>query len=122
MALIYFLGNELVHFLLLNAANCPYILGTVRGGALMPRISDFQAKEVVNVENGKRLGHIGDLDVNLSSGKIDNLIIPGTGKIMGLFGKENDIVVPWNNIVRIGADVILVRFYTEHNSTIKSEE
>ncbi|EST13135.1 YlmC/YmxH family sporulation protein [Sporolactobacillus laevolacticus] len=88
----------------------------------MPRISDFQAKEVVNVENGKRLGHIGDLDVNLSSGKIDNLIIPGTGKIMGLFGKENDIVVPWNNIVRIGADVILVRFYTEHNSTIKSEE
>lgn len=88
----------------------------------MPRISDFQTKEVVNVENGTRLGHIGDLDVNLSSGKIDNLIIPGTGKIMGLFGKEDDIVVPWNNIVRIGADVILVRFYNEHDSTIKSED
>jgi YlmC/YmxH family sporulation protein len=88
----------------------------------MPRISDFQTKEVVNVENGKRLGHIGDLDVNLSSGKIDHLIIPGSGKIMGLFGKEDDIVVPWNNIVRIGADVILVRFYNEHDSTIKSED
>ncbi|MFT8871434.1 MAG: YlmC/YmxH family sporulation protein [Sporolactobacillus sp.] len=77
----------------------------------MPRISDFQTKEVVNVENGRRLGHIGDLDVNLSSGKIESLIIPGGGKVMGLFGREEDIVVPWSNIVRIGADVILVRFY-----------
>ena len=77
----------------------------------MGRISEFQAKEVVNVENGKRLGHIGDLDVNLSSGKIESLIIPGTGKMLGLFGRENDVVIPWRNIVRIGDDVILVRFY-----------
>ncbi|MDD9147149.1 MULTISPECIES: YlmC/YmxH family sporulation protein [unclassified Sporolactobacillus] len=81
----------------------------------MPRISDFQTKEVVNVENGKRLGHIGDLDVNLSTGKIENLIIPGAGRVMGLFGRENDVVVPWNNIVRIGADVILVRFYNDRD-------
>ncbi|RYL92881.1 YlmC/YmxH family sporulation protein [Sporolactobacillus sp. Y61] len=79
----------------------------------MPRISDFQTKEIVNVENGKRLGHIGDLDVNLASGKIENLIIPGAGKIMGLFGRDNDVVVPWSNIVRIGKDVILVRFYSD---------
>lgn len=77
----------------------------------MAKISEFQAKEVVNIEDGKRLGHIGDLDVNLSSGKIDNLIIPGAGKMMGLLGRENDMVIPWRNIVRIGADVILVRFY-----------
>ncbi|MBM7644279.1 YlmC/YmxH family sporulation protein [Scopulibacillus daqui] len=77
----------------------------------MAKISDFQAKEVVNVENGKRLGHIGDLDVNLTSGKIESLIIPGAGKMMGLLGRDNDVTIPWRNIVRIGADVILVRFY-----------
>ncbi|MCL1630936.1 YlmC/YmxH family sporulation protein [Sporolactobacillus sp. CPB3-1] len=88
----------------------------------MPRISDFQTKEVVNVENGKRLGHIGDLDVNLSSGKIENLVIPGSGKIMGLFGRDEDIIVPWSNIVRIGADVILVRFYKGHDSAIQRDE
>jgi YlmC/YmxH family sporulation protein len=77
----------------------------------MGRISEFQAKEVVNVENGKRLGHIGDLDVNLTSGKIEHLIIPGAGKMLGLLGRENDVVIPWRNIVRIGDDVILVRFY-----------
>jgi YlmC/YmxH family sporulation protein len=81
------------------------------GDTIMARISEFQAKEVVNVENGKRLGHIGDLDVNLSSGKIENLIIPGPGKMLGLLGRENDVVIPWRNIVRIGDDVILVRFY-----------
>lgn len=88
----------------------------------MPRISDFQTKEIVNVENGKRLGHVGDLDVNLSSGKIENLIIPGAGKIMGLFGRDNDIVVPWSNIVRIGADVILVRFYNDPDAPIQEKE
>ncbi|CAM3186845.1 YlmC/YmxH family sporulation protein [Sporolactobacillus spathodeae] len=88
----------------------------------MPRISDFQTKEIVNVENGKRLGHIGDLDVNLTTGKIENLIIPGSGKVMGLFGRENDIVVPWNNIVRIGDDVILVRFYHGSDASISERD
>lgn len=82
----------------------------------MARISDFQAKEVVNVENGKRLGHIGDLDVNLTTGKIEHLIIPGAGKMLGLLGRENDVVIPWRNIVRIGDDVILVRFYASSSS------
>jgi sporulation protein YlmC with PRC-barrel domain len=37
------------------------------------------------------------------------LIINGSGKMMGLFGKESEeIVVPWKNIIRIGSDVILV--------------
>ncbi|MCI1857631.1 MAG: YlmC/YmxH family sporulation protein [Sporolactobacillus sp.] len=88
----------------------------------MPRISDFQEKEIVNVENGKRLGHIGDLDVDLSTGKIENLIIPGAGKLLGLFGRESDVVVPWSNIVRIGADVILVRFYTDPEQPIGKNE
>ncbi|WEG11653.1 YlmC/YmxH family sporulation protein [Pullulanibacillus sp. KACC 23026] len=88
----------------------------------MARISDFQAKEVVNVENGKRLGHIGDLDVNLTTGKIDNLIIPGQGKMLGLLGRENDVVIPWRNIVRIGDDVILVRFYSTSSEDYHGKE
>ncbi|GGE41421.1 hypothetical protein GCM10011391_20230 [Pullulanibacillus camelliae] len=76
----------------------------------MARISEFQVKEVVNVENGKLLGHIGDLDVNMTTGKIEHIVIPGAGKMLGLFGRENDVVIPWRNIVRVGDDVILVRF------------
>ncbi|RBW67361.1 YlmC/YmxH family sporulation protein [Bacillus taeanensis] len=75
----------------------------------MLKISDFQVKDVVNVANGKKLGHIADLEINITTGKIEAIIIPGIGKMMGLLGRESDIIIPWRNIVKIGSDVILVR-------------
>lgn len=73
------------------------------------KISDFQLKDVVNVANGKKLGNIGDIDINVQTGKINAVIIGGTGKVLGFFGREEDIVIPWKNILKIGEDVILVR-------------
>lgn len=75
----------------------------------MVKISEFQTKEVVNIQDGKRLGHIGDLDINISKGTIENMIIPGQGKFMGIIGKEDSLSIPWGDIVRIGSDVILVQ-------------
>lgn len=76
----------------------------------MVKISDFQIKDVVNVFDGKRLGNVGDIDINLSTGKIDAVVVGGTGKVLGIFGKEDNIVIPWKNILKIGEDVILVRY------------
>jgi YlmC/YmxH family sporulation protein len=45
----------------------------------MIKISEFQTKDVVNVANGKKLGNIGDIDINLQTGQIDSLIILGAG-------------------------------------------
>jgi YlmC/YmxH family sporulation protein len=73
-------------------------------------ISDLQAKDVVNVADGKRLGNIGDIDINLTNGKIEAIIISGTGKVLGFFGKEEEVSIPWKNIMKIGTDVILVKF------------
>jgi len=75
----------------------------------MISISEFQIKDVVDVSSGKKLGTIGDIDINVTSGKIQAIIIGGTGKMMGFFGKEEGMIVPWRNIVKIGEDVILVR-------------
>ncbi|MBB5323765.1 YlmC/YmxH family sporulation protein [Anoxybacillus tepidamans] len=75
----------------------------------MIKISEFQTKDVVNVANGKKLGNIGDIDINLQTGQIESLIILGAGKVLGLFGREEETVIPWRNIVKIGTDVILVR-------------
>jgi len=77
---------------------------------MMARMSEFQVKEIVDVENGKLLGRIGDLDVNMVTGEIEHIVILGSGKMLGLFGKESDVIIPWKNIVRVGDDVILVRF------------
>lgn len=76
----------------------------------MLRVSDFQIKDVVNISDGKRLGNIGDIDINVDTGKIEAIIINGAGRVLGFFGKDEEVVIPWRNILKIGEDVILVRF------------
>lgn len=74
------------------------------------KISEIQSKDIVNISDGKVLGHIGDLDINLETGAVDSIIIGGTGKMLTfLGGREAELIIPWNNIVKIGSDVILVR-------------
>ncbi|TWE08908.1 YlmC/YmxH family sporulation protein [Neobacillus bataviensis] len=74
------------------------------------KISEFQIKDVVNVSDGKRLGNIGDIEINLTTGKIEAVIISGNGRVLGFFGKDEEIIIPWKNIIKIGQDVILVRY------------
>ncbi|KGA97770.1 YlmC/YmxH family sporulation protein [Alkalihalobacillus alcalophilus ATCC 27647 = CGMCC 1.3604] len=75
----------------------------------MMKISDLQSKDIVNMENGRRLGHLTDLDINLSTGKIEAMVINGTNKVMGLLGKADaEVIIPWDNIIKIGSDVIIV--------------
>lgn len=76
----------------------------------MVRISEFQMKDVVNISDGKRLGNISDVDINLKTGKIEAIIISSSGKVLGLFGKEEEVTISWRNILKIGEDVILVRY------------
>lgn len=76
----------------------------------MIKISDFQSKDVINMTDGKRLGKISDLELDLTQGRVRALIVPGSGRFFGIFGGgANEVVIPWSNIVKIGVDVILVR-------------
>ncbi|MFD1426701.1 YlmC/YmxH family sporulation protein [Kroppenstedtia sanguinis] len=75
----------------------------------MIKISELQAKDVVNVSDGRKLGQIYDLEIDLRLGKVKSLIIPGESRLFGLFTGGKEWVIPWSQIVRIGADVILVR-------------
>lgn len=76
----------------------------------MVKISDFQLKDVVNISDGKKLGNIGDIEINLTTGKIEAIIIGGAAKVLGFFGRDEEIIIPWKNILKIGEDVILVRY------------
>jgi YlmC/YmxH family sporulation protein len=88
----------------------------------MVKISEFQIKDVVNVADGKKLGNIGDIEINLTTGKIEAVIVTGNGKVLGFFGREEDIVIPWKNIIKIGQDVILVRFKAIEERTAEEME
>ncbi|MBO9130253.1 YlmC/YmxH family sporulation protein [Bacillus sp. 165] len=85
------------------------------------RISEFQLKDVVSVSDGKKLGNIGDIDIDLNTGKIEAVVISRPGKVLGLFGKEEDIVIPWKHIVKIGEDVILVQVHQESHQLESAE-
>ncbi len=75
----------------------------------MVKISDLRTREVVNVVDGRRLGLIKDIDIDLEEGRITSIILPGvSGKFLGFLGREEEIIVPWEKIIKIGADVILV--------------
>jgi YlmC/YmxH family sporulation protein len=74
----------------------------------MNRSSDFRQKEVINIADGKRLGFVSDVEIDLDSGKIDAIILPGVGRLFGLLGKESEFVIPWERIQKIGEDIILV--------------
>lgn len=86
----------------------------------MVKISDLRMREVINVMNGKRLGLIKDIEIDLEAGRIKSVVLPGNGKVLGLFGKNDDVVVPWQKIKKLGMDVILVELadYTDANQSM----
>jgi YlmC/YmxH family sporulation protein len=73
------------------------------------KISDFQTKDVINIVDGKKLGQISDIELDLRVGRIESIVVPSTGRFFGFFGGGADVVIPWRSIVKIGADVVLVK-------------
>ncbi len=72
------------------------------------RLSELREKEVINICDGERLGNVCDIDFEVKTGRICNLIIPGPCRIWGILGRDQEYIVPYEQIQRIGTDVILV--------------
>jgi YlmC/YmxH family sporulation protein len=75
---------------------------------LLQKASEIRMLDVINISDGRRLGNVYDLDMDLATGEIKALILPGPGS--GWFGTKRgaEIVIHWDQIIRIGRDVILV--------------
>lgn len=73
------------------------------------KISDFQSKDVVNIVDGKKLGQISDLELDLRQGRIESIVVPAHSRFFGFFGGGTDVIIPWRNIIKIGMDVVLVK-------------
>ena len=69
---------------------------------------DFKSKEVININDGRRLGFVQDVCADLETGMITSIIVPGGNKLLSMFSNENDIVITWDKIKCIGDDIILV--------------
>ena len=71
--------------------------------------SELRAKEVINTQDGKKLGKACDVSLCYPENKWLGIIVPG-GRGWG--GKKNNLFIDLRHIFKIGEDVILVNVGT----------
>ena len=71
------------------------------------RLSDLQAKIIINVNNGKQLGNLVDAEIN-NEGNIIYFVVMSRKFFRRFLNRESEITVTFKQIVKIGEDVILV--------------
>lgn len=76
---------------------------------MLCRIDDLRNKQVVCVSDGCVLGFVSDVEMDTESGALTAIIIFGRLRFFGLLGREEDIVIPWNDIKVIGGETVLVK-------------
>lgn len=71
------------------------------------RMSELQNKTVINLVDGKNIGNIIDMSVD-EKGVTTGLVVEKKKFFISLFTSNKEIIVKWNQIEKIGEDVILV--------------
>lgn len=74
------------------------------------RIDEMKQKQVVDVGSGTVIGFLSDIEFDTNSGSLTSIVIFGRPKALGLFGKEDDIIIPFSSIEVIGEETILVKY------------
>ena len=71
------------------------------------RLSDLQRKTIINLLDGKNIGNIIDVNVD-EKGVINGLVVEKRRFFLSFFSNKKSPLVKWENIEKIGEDVILV--------------
>ena len=71
------------------------------------KLSDLQEKDIVNINDGRKIGRIIDAEIDID-GKIKYLVIDEKKGIRSFISSNNDINITFNQIKKIGSDVILI--------------
>ncbi len=79
------------------------------------RLSEIGGKEIIDMEKGERMGVLGqtDLEINENTGHIEALLIPNL-KWFGFKRQGEELRVPWNNIKKVGLDMIIIDMQQHH--------
>ena len=80
------------------------------------RLGDLRYKEVINVSDGTRYGYVGDVELDVETGQVRAIVVPGRLRLLGLLGREEEQVFPWQAVRRFGEDIILVEQEGAHLS------
>ncbi len=75
---------------------------------MVQKFTELRCKEVICMADGRRLGFVTDVKIEVPEGKVCAIIVPGPCRFLGLFGRRDDFLIPWDCIKRIGPDIIFV--------------
>jgi YlmC/YmxH family sporulation protein len=78
---------------------------------MLTKVSELKDLEVISMWDGRRLGPILDIEIDLDEGAVKALVLSedSAGGLPGFFRKSKELIVSWDRIYRIGADTILIQ-------------
>ncbi len=72
-------------------------------------LMELRQKSVINTRDGKSLGRVMDIEFCVMDGHVTAIVVPDAWHLSHLLrGERAGVVIPWENICKIGDDVILV--------------
>lgn len=80
----------------------------------MMRVSDIMEKEVINIKNGKKIGYITDIDIDVNEGKVMSFSILGDSRNFFSRGVDEEVVF-FSDILKVGCDTIIVNLGSDIN-------
>lgn len=83
----------------------------------MIKISELEEKDIINTTDGRCLGALMDIEIDLNTGRVRNLVLAGTGR-----RKRDEMTISWQEIKKIGYDTILVKAFSRELPSYLLEE
>lgn len=75
--------------------------------------TELQAKDVISLTNGNKIGRIKDFDIDIDNGTILSIHVRTNSRVRSFFQGEEVLMIPWQKIVKMGGEVIIVNFNSQ---------
>jgi YlmC/YmxH family sporulation protein len=77
-------------------------------------LSELESKDIINDNDGAKIGRIVDAEVDVATGRILNIRMQLGFRLINIFSTKDSAIIPWNKIIKIGNDVIIVDYRNNH--------
>lgn len=71
------------------------------------KLSELQNKTIINLQDGKNIGNIIDLEIN-DDGSARGIVVEKHKFLISTFSSKKEFIIKWDQIKKIGEDVILI--------------
>lgn len=71
-------------------------------------IAELHRKDVIQARSGANLGRVDDVEFDPQTAAVQGLVMRGRPRLFGLLGRDADVLIPWQEVVQLGEDVLLV--------------